>query len=109
MEYSRKNNQFRKKRFQDQSFAHRIQAFQRETELPKLIGLWPSDLGDYSAEGTAKIIALLRWTLRQQRQRGRSGHWTYDLSRHIALHEALKVEEARLQELTKRKRQSSVS
>ncbi|WP_176427190.1 MULTISPECIES: DUF6477 family protein [Rhodomicrobium] len=71
-------------------------AYDRETQLPKLIGLWPSELRDMSAAGTLKIAALLRKSLRSERQRGRAGHWSYDLNRHIALAEALKAERARL-------------
>lgn len=91
----------RKKISSNSSFTSlsRIKAFEREIELPKLIGLWPSDLRDYSAEGTAKLISLLRKALRIERQRGRSGHWTYDLNRHLALCEALQIEKARLREL----------
>ncbi len=77
-------------------------AYNREAELPKLVGLWPAELRDMSPEGTAKIIALLRKALRAERRRGQSGHWTYDLTRHLALSEALKAEEHRLDELTRR-------
>jgi hypothetical protein len=77
-------------------------AFNREAELPKLVGLWPAELRDMSAEATAKIIALLRKAIRAERRRGQSGHWTYDLTRHLALSEALKAEEYRFDELTRR-------
>jgi hypothetical protein len=77
-------------------------AFDREAELPRLVGLWPAELRDMSAEATAKIIALLRKAIRAERRRGQSGHWTYDLTRHLALSEALRAEEQRLDELTRR-------
>ena len=70
--------------------------FDRELELPKLIGIWPSELRDDSAEQAARIIALLRKALRAQRRLGRAAHWTYDLNRHLALVEALRSERARL-------------
>ncbi len=73
--------------------------FQRESELPKLIGIWPSDLEDTSLENAAKIVALLRKMLRAERQRGRTGHWAYDLNRHLTLAEALKAERERLRNL----------
>lgn len=72
-------------------------AFNREAELPKLVGLWPAELRDMSLEAAAKVIALLRKAIRAERRRGQSGHWTYDLTRHLALSEALKAEEARLE------------
>ena len=83
-------------------FRRKRTPFDREAELPKLVGLWPSELRDMSAEATAKIIALLRKAIRAERRRGQSGHWTYDLTRHLALSEALKAEEQRLDELTRR-------
>ena len=73
--------------------------FSREAQLPKLLGLWPSELRDYSKTGTGRIIALLRKAIRSERRRGQSGHWTYDLNRHLALAEALKAERERLSEL----------
>lgn len=74
-------------------------AYSRMEQLPGLIGLWPRELEDYSHPGTMKIAALLRKALRRERMRGRSGHWTYDLNRHMRLVEALKSERARLKVL----------
>ena len=79
--------------------ARERKTFDRETELPKLIGLWPSELRDYSIDGTVRIVALLSKALRSERRRGNSGHWAYDLNRHMALAEALKEEEVRLASL----------
>lgn len=73
--------------------------YDRLSQLPRLIGLWPSEMQDYSAAGTVKILALLRKALRSERSRGRSGHWTYDLNRHVALAESLKAERAHLRQL----------
>jgi hypothetical protein len=77
------------------------QGFSRETQLPKLIGLWPSEVTDYSLEGTERIVAQLRKAIRAERRRAQQGHWTYDINRHLALAEALKAEEARLAGLRK--------
>lgn len=74
-------------------------AYSRAEQLPGLIGLWPSELEDYSHPGTLKIAALLRKALRGERMRGRAGHWTYDLNRHMRLMEALKSERSRLKVL----------
>jgi hypothetical protein len=98
----------RKSKSQNSQFnrAGQRRAFDRETELPKLIGLWPAELRDYSIGGTARIIALLSKALRSERRRASAGHWAYDLSRHMALAAALKEEEARLASL-KRAEQSA--
>jgi hypothetical protein len=66
-----------------------------------LIGLWPSELQNGSVEAAEKVVALLRKAIRAERRRGQSGHWTYDLNRHLALSDALKAEEARLAGLKK--------
>jgi hypothetical protein len=76
-----------------------VRPYDRLSQLPRLIGLWPSEMQDHSAAGTARILALLRKALRSERSRGRSGHWTYDLNRHLALAESLKAERAHLREL----------
>jgi hypothetical protein len=75
--------------------------YDRQSRLPKLIGLWPSELEDFSAEGTQKILTLLRKALRSERARGKAGHWTYDLNRHLALAESLRAEEAALRALAR--------
>jgi len=76
-------------------------SFDRDVELPGLIGVWPSELRTESLGATARIVALLRRAIRSERQRGRAGHWTYDLNRHLALAEALRAEQARLREAIK--------
>lgn len=78
--------------------------FDREAELPKLIRLWPGELRDYSFVGTRKIISMLKSALRAERKRGQTGHWSYDLNRHLALAEALKAEADRLDALIRQER-----
>lgn len=97
----------RRKSKPSKSRGNRVKApkpFDRETELPKLIGLWPAELRDYSFDGTARIVALLSKALRAERRRGSGGHWAYDLNRHMALAAALKVEEVRFAELAAKER-----
>ena len=53
--------------------------------LARLLPLWPHELSDLSPAGRRRRIALLRRALRQERQRGLAGHWTYDLGRHSGL------------------------
>jgi len=45
------------------------------------------------------ILARLERALRAERNRARSGHWTYDLNRHIALRQAYLAESERLRAL----------
>jgi len=61
--------------------------------MPKLIALSPHELDDESAEGCRLVLGKLR---RAERRRATSGHWSYDLSRHLALVSAYKAELARL-------------
>lgn len=67
-------------------------AYRRTRDLPKLIALWPRELGDGSPAGREKILAKLREALRAERMRGRAGHWAYDLARHAQLLAAYKAE-----------------
>jgi hypothetical protein len=50
-------------------------AYSRARDLPKLIVLWPDELGDQSPEGTFRVLAKLRLALRAERRRGLAGHW----------------------------------
>jgi hypothetical protein len=42
----------------------------------------------------ARLLARLRCALRRERQRGLSGHWTYDLARHAQLLRAYRADVA---------------
>lgn len=72
----------------------------RERDLPFVLALWPEEVRDTSEAGTRKVIEKLRSALRAERQRGRAGHWSYDLDRHLKLALALKAECAALKLLT---------
>jgi len=37
------------------------------------------------------LIARLHTALRYERRQGRAGHWSYDLNRHVALHQMLEI------------------
>ena len=75
--------------------------YQRLRDLPGLIALWPAEIADPSLPAARQIVGLLEKALRHERRRGISGHWSYDLSRHMALSAALKAEKARLKALEK--------
>jgi hypothetical protein len=64
----------------------------RARDLPKLIGLWPSEIEDQTLAGHERLLKLLRRALRLERQRGLAGHWTYDLARHANLLKAYRYE-----------------
>ena len=56
------------------------------------------EFGD-TAEQVEAIVARLERALSAERNRARSGHWTYDLNRHIALRQAHRAETERLSAL----------
>lgn len=66
--------------------------YDRPKDLPSLIPLWPAEIADTSPENNAMIIRRLNDALRKERQRGRAGHWAYNLNRHRALKRALQAE-----------------
>lgn len=71
-------------------------AYSRERDLPKLIALWPHELEDLSRQGRLRVLVKLRTALRTERRRARSGHWSYDLNRHLGLLSAYQAELAGL-------------
>jgi hypothetical protein len=70
--------------------------YHRATVLPRLIPIGPGELADDSREGRRRILAMLARALRSERRRGRAGHWSYDLNRHIGLRQAMVAEAARM-------------
>lgn len=75
-----------------QSKAKQPIAYVRETDLPKLLPLWPWELEVRTPHDHMRLLARLRRALRAERQRGICGHWTYDLSRHAQLLRAYRAE-----------------
>jgi hypothetical protein len=73
--------------------------YQRLRDLPKLLPLWPDEISDETVEGARKLIAKLKRALRAERRRGRAGHWSYDLDRHLRLVRAHKSEMTRLENM----------
>jgi hypothetical protein len=67
-------------------------AYDRRTELPRVLPLWPHELDDESPQGRRSILAKLRRTLRAERRRGIAGNWTYDLARHVGLLRVYRLE-----------------
>ena len=71
-------------------------AYDRARDLPKLIRLDLTAGSGLAEASSALVVARLEAALRAERSRARSGHWTYDLNRHIALRQAWVAESARL-------------
>ena len=66
--------------------------YDRGTELPRVLPLWPHEVDDVTPEGRWRILAKLRRALRAERRRGLAGHWTYDLARHVELLRVYRLE-----------------
>lgn len=69
-----------------------VSAYDRERDLRRLIHATAAELSDQSPGARRAILARLARALRAERNRGRAGHWTYDLNRHIALRQAYEAE-----------------
>ncbi len=66
------------------------------SRLSRLIPIAPCGAKGGGAAATRAIIRLLARAMRGERARGRAGHWTYDLNRHMGLLQALRAERERL-------------
>ena len=75
------------------------EAYDRNRHLPRVLPVDPVELGDTSREGRRRTLARLARALRAERVRGRAGHWTYDLNRHIALAQAYESERRLLERM----------
>jgi hypothetical protein len=80
----------------DGVIANGSKAYDRGRILPRVLPIGPDELAGAEPETTRRIVLKLARALRTERARGRAGHWTYDLNRHIGLMQALKAEQERL-------------
>ncbi|MEJ0012321.1 MAG: DUF6477 family protein [Bauldia sp.] len=80
--------------------ARGIEPYDRARHLPRILPVGPDHIADTSAAGRRAIVRRLARALRAERNRGRAGHWTYDLNRHIALAQAYAAERAALARIT---------
>ena len=85
------------------------ESYERARDLPRLARLYPDELAAETVEGGEAILRRLERALRAERNRARSGHWTYDLNRHIALRQAFLAESERLRALKDARRRSGQS
>ena len=74
---------------------HGMEAYDRAAMLPRLIPVGPDEIADDGRRGRITILARLARALRGERARGRAGHWSYSLDRHLALAQALAAERRR--------------
>lgn len=70
--------------------------YDRERDLPRLIRVWPDQLASADPMVRGLILRRIYAALRAERQRGREGHWTYDVARHSQLLSAYRQERARI-------------
>lgn len=70
--------------------------YERARQLPSLIPIDRCELSDMSAETTQSLILRLEQALRAERARGRAAHWSYSLTKHIGIIQALRAERASL-------------
>lgn len=70
--------------------------YDRARDLPRLARIEAGDALAETPESAELIVARLERALRAERNRARSGHWTYNLNRHIALRQAHRAEAERL-------------
>jgi hypothetical protein len=73
-----------------------IAAYQRQRCLPSLLPLLPAEIADGGEAMRRRIVGRLARALRAERMRGRAGHWSYDMNRHIALLQAYEAERRHL-------------
>lgn len=73
-------------------------AYRRAEMLPRLLPVSPSELAEMGEKSSRRLCLRLLTALRRERTRGRAGHWSYDLNRHIGLLQAYRAERRRLEE-----------
>ncbi len=67
-------------------------SYHRRLHLQQLLPISLKKIDDRSSQNRRWIISRLATALRQERNRGRCGHWTYSLNRHVALLQAYRGE-----------------
>ena len=73
-----------------------VELYDRRRHLARILPVGPDEIADNRLAARRKIVARLARALRAERNRGRAGHWTYDLNRHVALCQAYQAERSNL-------------
>jgi len=66
--------------------------YQRAIHLPRLIPIPEHIMESVDKDLSQAIVTQLNCALRRERNRGKTGHWAYDLNRHLGLMQAYKSE-----------------
>jgi hypothetical protein len=77
--------------------------YDRHRDLPRLLRMWPGEVVALGEADRAALVERLRQMLRNERRRGLTRHWSYDLGRHAALLRAYKAEAEALKAAQKQK------
>lgn len=72
--------------------AEGARSYCRWRNLPRLVQVAFHELDNHSPACTQSIIERLTAAIARERRRARTGHWSYDLNRHIALLQARRGE-----------------
>ena len=83
----------------DTAIANDAARRKRIDTLVRLLPMWPAEIADLSLSGRARIVARLARALREERRRGKAGHWAYNLARHAQLGSVWRQERAALEQL----------
>ncbi len=78
-------------------------AYDRLRDLPRLLRMWPAEVLALGEGDRTGLVERLRQMLRNERRRGLTRHWSYDLGRHAALLRAYRAEAAALKTAQKQK------
>ncbi len=97
--------QIRAARSFDLTIERGAKLYDRQRILPRLLPISRDDIRNILS--TRKIVLALSRALRTERNRGRAGHWSYDMSRHIALMQALRAEQRVLKQASSTQGQST--
>ena len=81
----------------DRRLANGADVYCRAVMLPRLLPVSAADLAELGEKSSRKLCLRLLAALRRERTRGRAGHWSYDLNRHIGLLQAYRAERSRLE------------
>jgi len=71
-------------------------ASERALRVSRLVPLWPSQVDAPGEAAARRVVDALERALRGERRRGRAGHWSYDINRHLALARTVREERLRL-------------
>ncbi|WP_181704312.1 hypothetical protein [Chthonobacter albigriseus] len=66
--------------------------YERARILPRLLPISAVECRSEGVEAGERIVRMLARALRTERAKGRAGHWSYDLNKHLGLAQAYRAE-----------------